>query len=160
MELPVSIHAPRRGSDLRPFAPQLHLKVSIHAPRRGSDTAWRLTTTLPQRFNPRSPQGERPSCALSIIRWTSFNPRSPQGERLDPSQSTAWVKRVSIHAPRRGSDVPYQRFHDRFYRFQSTLPAGGATSITPERHIDTHVSIHAPRRGSDARANDPTGAGS
>ena len=78
-------------------------------------------------FNPRSPCGERPSLrGFSLIYRTYFNPRSPCGERPSVSrysglfsifQSTLPVRgatkkrgnqscmtRISIHAPRAGSD--------------------------------------------------------
>ena len=61
--------------------------------------------------------------------------------------------KISIHAPRGGSD------HDSAYTkreagaFQSTLPVGGATklSIFPKKF--TVISIHAPRGGSDRFIN-------
>ena len=56
-------------------------------------------------FNPRSPQGERLRCFLSPQERHDFNPRSPQGERhLVPPQILENIK-ISIHAPRRGSDT-------------------------------------------------------
>ena len=81
--------------------------------------------------------------------------------------------RVSIHAPRGGSDGPVDRVAGTGVLFQSTLPAGGATpvgrdggggggSFNPrsprgERRNKTFarlfslVSIHAPRGGSDVQ---------
>ena len=78
---------------------------------------------------------------------------------------------ISIHAPRTGSDHQHRRGHKRQCRFQSTLPARGAThgeqknmrhrifqSTLPARGAtDTltrqnraiSISIHAPRTGSD-----------
>ena len=79
-------------------------------------------------FNPRSPQGERPTPTGATGQITGgFNPRSPQGERLEriarlfvafsfqstlpaggatlPKHGRALAARVSIHAPRRGSDL-------------------------------------------------------
>ena len=34
-----------------------------------------------------------------------FNPRSPRGERLDESALNGFFARISIHAPREGSDA-------------------------------------------------------
>ena len=34
---PITIHAPREGSDVRGYAPCLTAEISIHAPREGSD---------------------------------------------------------------------------------------------------------------------------
>ena len=36
---------------------------------------------------------------------TDFNPRSPHGERLSRAEGGAADIRISIHAPRTGSDV-------------------------------------------------------
>ena len=55
-----------------------------------------------------------------------FNPRSPHGER-----------RISLPSTR--SDA----------RFQSTLPARGATAQRLHRRVVGDISIHAPRTGSD-----------
>ena len=106
-----------------------HQSISIHAPRRGSDVDVVCFITIRKYFNPRSPQGERrtmidnsktlkefqstlPAGGATRLhhhennRLLYFNPRSPQGERrLD-------MYHVSI-----------------LYRFQSTLPAGGATLL-------------------------------
>ena len=102
-------------------------KISIHAPRTGSDPQGTVTGADRFHFNPRSPHGERP---------------------LPPSESAQRVP-ISIHAPRTGSDGPRPRtacFPSHFNprsphgerqvraprpcrprRFQSTLPARGAT---------------------------------
>ena len=55
-----------------------------------------------------------------------FNPRSPRGERRT---------------------YPQHQEPDR--RFQSTLPARGATNITIIMPMHSEISIHAPREGSD-----------
>ena len=61
-----------------------------------------------------------------------FNPRSPRGERL-PFLS--------------GSTV--------FFRFQSTLPSRGATSLCIGPHSIRQISIHAPLAGSDKEPRIP-----
>ena len=104
-----------------------------------------------------------------------FNPRSPQGERLSLCKRDLQLFMISIHAPRRGSDVLWLHVMTIPTRFQSTLPAGGATGKNichplPSRHFNPrspqgerrhrasstcrnwHISIHAPRRGSDQNA--------
>ena len=55
-------------------------------------------------FNPRSPQGERPVTPDMVGTLKNFNPRSPQGERRDCDNKLKAINRISIHAPRRGSD--------------------------------------------------------
>ena len=78
-------------------------------------------------FNPRSPRGER----LAVIDYflsflSNFNPRSPRGERLWTNQG--W---------------------DELDKFQSTLPARGATNKICNYLRHFTISIHAPREGSD-----------
>ena len=80
--------------------------------------------------------------------------------------------KISIHAPRGGSDFKPERmfiygndFNPRSpwgerrrdfslpireRRFQSTLPVGGATAEMQERAAKLQISIHAPRGGSDS----------
>ena len=38
-----------------------------------------------------------------------FYPRSPRGERRDAVEAVAQLERISIHAPREGSDLRYRR---------------------------------------------------
>ena len=87
------------------------------------------STSTSAYFNPRSPCGERPSTKPKRARLTRhFNPRSPCGERPIDELVGHEVKRISIHAPRAGSD-PALIFGQSFQRiFQSTLPVRGATS--------------------------------
>ncbi len=167
----ISIHAPRVGSDTggepgggsgdifqstlpawgatsAPSPCGCSNAISIHAPRVGSD-GWRVWREWIFRyFNPRSPRGERRQPRAGRRARRDFNPRSPRGERL-----------------------LLTRRYLKDYKFQSTLPAWGATygTITSsassdfnprsprgERHdslchwrLSSEISIHAPRVGSD-----------
>ena len=78
-----------------------------------------------------------------------FYPRSPRGERLDRNMVLAYLRSISIHAPREGSDalpIVQTLFGNKFL---STLPARGATDYRYHPNIVTGISIHAPREGSD-----------
>ena len=127
----ISIHAPRTGSDDAFVDGERDHAISIHAPRTGSDPRRNARKPFRRNFNPRSPHGERhPFDGFTAIAEQDFNPRSPHGER-----QMAWLSRSAAIA-----------------RFQSTLPARGAT-ISP--HCISRVftiSIHAPRTGSDLPA--------
>ena len=59
-----------------------------------------------------------------------FNPRSPRGERRSQAIGKEQARNISIHAPRGGSDTSARRNTIKMSRFQSTLPAGGATLCT------------------------------
>ena len=101
-----------------------------------------------------------------------FNPRSPRGERHLRAERAEHTSKISIHAPRVGSDshrafqIPCPgHFNPRSPRgerlavvaglldvivFQSTLPAWGATTDVLTITAKDGISIHAPRVGSDA----------
>ena len=147
---PISIHAPRMGSDrVRLFGEKV-VDISIHAPRMGSDRRAHGCPTCRTNFNPRSPDGERPkSTRLSDLsnqfqstlpgwgatpwrggvssRCFDFNPRSPDGERPEPHRNTLDRFHISIHAPRMGSDASDTSPVAPAWVFQSTLPGWGAT---------------------------------
>ena len=55
-------------------------------------------------FNPRSPCGERRRTATGTSGGSDFNPRSPCGERRRSTPIPFKPSRISIHAPRVGSD--------------------------------------------------------
>ena len=122
----ISIHAPRTGSDrIRPVLGK-HPLISIHTPRTGSDQCVSTSPRGQPHFNPRSPHGERRRANRRCSTFRHFNPRSPHGERRgardrkcvgEGFQSTlpargatscrccfARAHRISIHAPRTGSD--------------------------------------------------------
>ena len=65
---------------------------------------------------------------FSATKSRHFNPRSPHGERRAALRVLRVIRRISIHAPRTGSDGHSFLFARLKYLFQSTLPARGATS--------------------------------
>ena len=148
----ISIHAPRTGSDDNANLCTPYGEISIHAPRTGSDTRDVELRTTQSDFNPRSPHGERRDFRACSVRPGNFNPRSPHGERQrcdcgcnqtdisihaprtgsDIGDSDGCgVQTISIHAPRTGSDIRRLQIYQSPSRFQSTLPARGATQ--PQR---------------------------
>ena len=130
-KLPISIHAPRAGSDAL-FSACFHCvrRISIHAPRAGSDSAIWLNHDMSElNFNPRSPCGERPHPPRHMDTPRHFNPRSPCGERRAYRPRLPYPEGISIHAPRAGSDRFSTDFFVHFTQFQSTLPVRGATGI-------------------------------
>ena len=125
---PISIHAPRTGSDYSPPRKWRAKYISIHAPRTGSDGEQYATTsyvdefqsTLPARGATNTPEerkrvqdafqstlparGATRQFDEDFQNAANFNPRSPHGERPMPQ-------------------LPGHRLKI----FQSTLPARGAT---------------------------------
>ena len=119
--------SPRGERQCHRPAPVRSWSISIHAPREGSDGSPQRLQKLHQDFNPRSPRGER------------RHPHGP-GVRHD---------HISIHAPREGSDTRFSGVAPAIPKFQSTLPARGATGIGLLHATEMVISIHAPREGSD-----------
>ena len=123
----ISIHAPRTGSDFIAFSQQRKVQISIHAPRTGSDKERREQARIE---------------AISIHAPRTGSDVSGAMEDADGE--------ISIHAPRTGSDPLESRNASKSKKFQSTLPARGATKKTKAEEIQQPISIHAPRTGSDA----------
>ena len=101
-------------------------------------------------FNPRSPHGERRVKIFTTKAVRNFNPRSPHGERQRQQMRQINRRRISIHAPRTGSDSGSKCGRSIAAVFQSTLPARGATAAVHTCRHGVNISIHAPRTGSDS----------
>ena len=127
------------------------LNISIHAPRTGSDQAAVVALTGNGDFNPRSPHGERrwnigrrnnvrdisihaPRTGSDVkvafppltIKISIHAPRTGSDAQFC---STTRDRSISIHAPRTGSDRPPRPALAIPTKFQSTLPARGATAF-------------------------------
>ena len=131
---PISIHAPREGSDLRlPCSAFCTLRISIHAPREGSDSSAdallcevRISIHAPREGSDSS----RPTQGRRSYRISIHAPR----EGSDGTGSGRWwSRRISIHAPREGSDRAATAGFATSGGFQSTLPVRGATGRSPVR---------------------------
>ncbi len=169
----ISIHAPRTGSDLLCSLCRRFVAISIHAPRTGSDAIFSAVafssspfqSTLPARgatapfagcatsrgyFNPRSPHGERHSRRAVAAPQAAISIHAPRtgSDRAQLVRADGHLT-ISIHAPRTGSDRRRGGWCPRRSRFQSTLPARGATVLHSATCAQLKISIHAPRTGSD-----------
>ena len=119
------------GERQRPRAADAHgSRFQSTLPARGATTGGDAGQHRHRHFNPRSPHGERRARAQRTPTGADFNPRSPHGERPGAGIPNQPGHDISIHAPRTGSDKTGRRLHPAA-RFQSTLPARGATSILP-----------------------------
>ena len=164
---PRSPHGERPGNGVRTHDQSHFNPRSPHGERRKRARTPRLTP----HFNPRSPHGERhgyycevaptgtfqstlpargATCmAISYAALKSnFNPRSPHGER-PVAHGWSHGRKISIHAPRTGSDALRQQPCDRL-RISIHAPRTGSDGSTPAKFaVLTGISIHAPRTGSD-----------
>ena len=145
----ISIHAPRTGSDPRNSPPDEGWKrfqstlpargatcavdqphtgdgISIHAPRTGSDVPSPRHGGAHQDFNPRSPHGERRRTATHKRRRERFQSTLPARGATRTGNRTERMVKISIHAPRTGSDLRTKCLLDAII-FPSTLPEPGAT---------------------------------
>ncbi len=122
-------------------------------------------------FNPRSPHGERQVDGVHVATKGLFQSTLPARGATRRRKRDVHGDAISIHAPRTGSDPctkgggadpahfnprsPHGERHgacavaDTIKRFQSTLPARGATMGALDMGLTEDISIHAPRTGSD-----------
>ena len=124
--------------------------ISIHAPRTGSDMRREIARLSDEDFNPRSPHGERRRRCFNRPGKSIFQSTLPARGATRYYNLTRYVWRISIHAPRTGSDEGLTLKAVRKEIFQSTLPARGATLYFAPTSVINGISIHAPRTGSDA----------
>ena len=153
----ISIHAPREGSDTKPIR---HADLRQHFYPRSPRGERHLTidrvsnngkflSTLPARgatrsgtpaqgwrfhFYPRSPRGERRSNVTGNNTQMDFYPRSPRGERQFAGYAYMVGYKISIHAPREGSDYVLVCHVDVRRNFYPRSPRG-------ERRIHSVVSF-------------------
>ena len=107
IQMYISIHAPRTGSDVAIRDLSRGGDISIHAPRTGSDVCISYHREFPKYFNPRSPHGERRAHRPSFGATWQFQSTLPARGATFVSCSCNCYRQISIHAPRTGSDITY-----------------------------------------------------
>ena len=125
--------------------------ISIHAPREGSDgdvlagvlMADKFLSTLPARGATHAPRRK-------ANKFSYFYPRSPRGERLLGLSDRCDLPKISIHAPREGSDTVSDLSMVRPPYFYPRSPRGERPCTDDEFLTRYQISIHAPREGSDS----------
>ena len=146
----ISIHAPRTGSDAQRIDNAIKLGISIHAPRTGSDAAVGVRVKVLLDFNPRSPHGERPGRDTAGRDRRMISIHAPRTGSDDEQLRKELDQQISIHAPRTGSDICSGVASGVPHKFQSTLPARGATAPFTIFWINSlFIPIPAPLTGSD-----------
>ena len=141
------------GATLTVTAFTRYFPISIHAPRVGSDFTSMSCLHALHHFNPRSPCGERPcsstkECSAWLFQstlpvWGATKSGFLQARaKIFQSTLPVWgatgdtpvpiesALTISIHAPRVGSDEVKRARKILANLFQSTLPVWGATSST------------------------------
>ena len=128
---PITIHAPREGSDVRGYAPCLTAEISIHAPREGSDGCLALAQGMGPDISIHAPREGSDTYGTYILgaRY-NFYPRSPRGERqTGKGRVQVWSKFLST-LPARGATCYAPNVMIGRKLFLSTLPARGATHFS------------------------------
>ena len=190
---PRSPHGERRYPHwYKPF----RLPISIHAPRTGSDVCVTKDRPLQTGFQSTLPARGATWCICNFFHSADISIHAPRTGSDFNAYETINRNRISIHAPRTGSDLdtafqsaeefdfnprsphgerPIFGYYQRYlFQFQSTLPARGATHrrdyhtgnagkyFNPrsphgerQKYVDEQdalldISIHAPRTGSDS----------
>ena len=151
LQTPISIHALREENDPGTLRLTKRSKnFNPHSPC-GERRHQHLQRARTQDFNPHSPCGERPRSSSYACRPIHFNPHSPCGERLGIEYSVLVLDVISIHTPLAGSDPNTSPIWSNDWRFQSSLPLRGATTLeTLSIRSRSAISIHTPLAGSDA----------
>ena len=132
--------------------PGLRRPISIHASREGSDLSKHEILNVFLDFNPRFPRGKRLSTKGVHAKMSIFQSTLPAGDATPKATDSTFYVWISIHASRGGSDVSLSSTFFKFLcisihasrggsdpmlglitergeKFQSTLPAGEATTI-------------------------------
>ena len=107
----------------------MHMKLfQSTLPARGATYSPHAVRCAPPHFNPRSPHGERPTSVPLFDFAIAISIHAPRtGSDDKASINSRLSDLISIHAPRTGSDGGDDRALRIARRFQSTLPARGAT---------------------------------
>ena len=79
--------------------------ISIHAPRVGSDSPPEISEKVRFYFNPRSPCGERLAVTPILQSRLRFQSTLPVWGATAPMLLLLITQKISIHAPRVGSDL-------------------------------------------------------
>ena len=157
----ISIHAPRGGSDQRRRGHRTeHEDFNPRSPWGERPTP--ITDSFSRRsFQSTLPVGGATGCPVRMpARPKNFNPRSPWGERLGSGWTAAangafqstlpvggatgdWrrpggILRISIHAPRGGSDPDGEMTHAKNGYFNPRSPWGERLAFSSDRPLTVH----------------------
>ena len=112
-------------------------------------TAAGMVFHVQQDFNPRTPCGVRQTLPMPLIAIKKFQSTHPLRGATYPRTYALPPKKISIHAPLAGCDLPTKDIVELIEIFQSTHPLRGATRHGRLRYGRIRISIHAPLAGCD-----------
>ena len=105
--------------------------ISIHASRGGSDAAGKHWIIWRQKFQSTLPAGEATYAVKFYSCVHGISIHASRGGSDVHHGKVRWETVISIHASRGGSDPVIASRRVGALQFQSTLPAGEATSAAP-----------------------------
>ena len=148
--LPISIHTPHAGSDVKDGRAIIKWKkFQSTLPMRGATTLTRLFMWCIYNFNPHSPCGERRPALYRPLTTRKISIHTPHAGS-DHSTANVYNERNNFnpHSPcgERRFDA---RTDDITTEFQSTLPMRVATCTLYVAVVVSYISIHTPHAGSD-----------
>ena len=124
--------------------------ISIHASRMGGDPRMGARNAGRWYFNPRLPDGRRPSRAASIQTCVTFQSTPPGWEATVLHRPITGRTSISIHASRMGGDLnAYRVGRLRFISIHASRMGGDAGNPL-RRQSSFVISIHASRMGGDS----------
>ena len=141
----ISIHAPRVGSDAC-FRTSAMLMTSFQStlPVWGATTPYRSSFPGYSHFNPRSPCGERQGLFFLVIFDLLFQSTLPVWGATANSMIDTGKDKISIHAPRVGSDSPGTVFKFLYTDFNPRSPCGERRSTRRTWHMTANFNPRSP----------------
>ena len=100
-------------------------------------------------FNPRSPHGERHEVLATGKMTIKISIHAPRTGSDRVANATVDDRHISIHAPRTGSDDDTAQSGARARHFNPRSPHGERPTWCSSKLCTAEISIHAPRTGSD-----------
>ena len=151
MNLSISIHAPREGSDVEGKARATERLISIHAPREGGDCGFLKSPVYSLIFQSTPPaRGATSRQFIKQADYFTFQ-STPPARGGDPVLlSHLWDSyKFQSTPPARGATRAASCRLARALDFNPRPPRGGATLRVGDVLSLTPISIHAPREGGD-----------
>ena len=128
--------------------------ISIHAPRTGSDAYRSKTISVQPQFQSTLPARGATAAHCRVSWWTLFQSTLPARGATCAGNVVRPQSRISIHAPRTGSDHIEDAFTLVAPPISIHAPRTGSDPLHPNQSVARRISIHAPRTGSDCNPSD------
>ena len=139
---------PARGATAAAAVLLAHIVFQSTLPARGATACEAVQVAAMCIFQSTLPaRGATAQDGDTLYTVPHFNPRSPHGERRRDWPGYCRARHISIHAPRTGSDVSASPLATLTKKFQSTLPARGATPHGATCHSTHGFQSTLPARG-------------